>query len=143
MVFVFVGLSAFCSILLPFVFTNQMTFSLPCKVVVRFHLFEWPALLLLMQMFGREAAKLLDFVECFPDGYRKGTIIAKACADVGIEGFPTWVINGEVRNLYAPLLFYLSPLEYFKLRLPLFTRLPFWTRHTNYTIRLVSPLGHS
>ncbi|PSS00440.1 Thiol-disulfide oxidoreductase [Actinidia chinensis var. chinensis] len=48
------------------------------------------------QMFGREAAKLLDVVECFPDGYRKGTIIAKACADVGIEGFPTWVINGEV-----------------------------------------------
>uniref|UniRef100_A0A5B7C3V3 Putative thiol-disulfide oxidoreductase LTO1 n=1 Tax=Davidia involucrata TaxID=16924 RepID=A0A5B7C3V3_DAVIN len=48
------------------------------------------------QTFGREAAKLLDYVECFPNGYRKGTKIAKACADVGIEGFPTWVINGEV-----------------------------------------------
>ncbi|THG15118.1 hypothetical protein TEA_005478 [Camellia sinensis var. sinensis] len=59
------------------------------------------------QTFGREAAKLLDYVECFPDGYRKGIKIAKACADARIEGFPTWVINGEVRNLYAakPMLF--------------------------------------
>ncbi|KAI6671554.1 hypothetical protein NL676_006439 [Syzygium grande] len=48
------------------------------------------------QMFGREAAKILDYVECFPDGYKKGTKIAKQCADVGIEGFPTWLINGEV-----------------------------------------------
>ncbi|KAM7524023.1 hypothetical protein LguiA_013925 [Lonicera macranthoides] len=48
------------------------------------------------QMFGREAAKLLDYVECFPDGYRKGIKIAKACSDVGIEGFPMWVINDKV-----------------------------------------------
>ncbi|KAK3018046.1 hypothetical protein RJ639_005171 [Escallonia herrerae] len=47
-------------------------------------------------MFGHEAAKLLDYVECFPDGYKNGTKIAKACTGVGIEGFPTWVINGEV-----------------------------------------------
>lgn len=52
-----------------------------------------------MQMFGREAAKLLDYVECFPEGYKKGTKILKACADAGIEGFPTWVINGQVRKL--------------------------------------------
>ncbi|KAL7255604.1 hypothetical protein ACSBR1_009694 [Camellia fascicularis] len=48
------------------------------------------------QTFGREAAKLLDYVECFPDGYRKGIKIAKACADARIEGFPTWVVNGKV-----------------------------------------------
>ncbi|XP_008241994.1 PREDICTED: thiol-disulfide oxidoreductase LTO1 [Prunus mume] len=48
------------------------------------------------QMFGREAAKLLNYVECFPGGFRKGTIMDKACIDVGIEGFPTWVINGQV-----------------------------------------------
>lgn len=48
------------------------------------------------QIFGREASKLLDYVECFPEGYRKGVKIAKACADARIEGFPTWVINGEV-----------------------------------------------
>ncbi|XP_074372405.1 thiol-disulfide oxidoreductase LTO1 isoform X2 [Apium graveolens] len=46
------------------------------------------------QMFGSEAAKLLNYTECFPDGYRTGVKIDKACANVGIEGFPTWVING-------------------------------------------------
>lgn len=48
------------------------------------------------EMFGHEAAKLLDYVECFPDGYRKGIKMAKACGAVDIEGFPTWVINGQV-----------------------------------------------
>ncbi|VVB10122.1 unnamed protein product [Arabis nemorensis] len=48
------------------------------------------------EMFGREAAKLLNYVECFPEGYKKGTKIFKACADAGIEGFPTWIINGQV-----------------------------------------------
>lgn len=51
-------------------------------------------------MFGSEAAKLLDYTECFPDGYRTGVKIDKACANVGIEGFPTWVINGQVRKLF-------------------------------------------
>ncbi|KAL9246286.1 hypothetical protein vseg_019842 [Gypsophila vaccaria] len=48
------------------------------------------------EMFGREAAKLLDYVECFPDGFKKGTLMIPACSTIGIEGFPTWVINGEV-----------------------------------------------
>ncbi|XP_048431238.1 thiol-disulfide oxidoreductase LTO1 isoform X1 [Pyrus x bretschneideri] len=48
------------------------------------------------QMFGSEAAKLLNYVECFPGGFRKGTIMQKECFDVQIEGFPTWVINGQV-----------------------------------------------
>ncbi|GMI68238.1 Lumen Thiol Oxidoreductase 1 [Hibiscus trionum] len=48
------------------------------------------------QMFGREAAKLLDYIECFPDGYKTGTVMIKACADANLEGFPTWVINGQV-----------------------------------------------
>ncbi|KAM0975189.1 hypothetical protein ACFX13_018542 [Malus domestica] len=48
------------------------------------------------QMFGSEAAKLLNYVECFPGGFRKGTIMQKECFDVEIEGFPTWVINGQV-----------------------------------------------
>ena len=47
-------------------------------------------------MFGREAAKELNYVECFPGGYRKGTIMAKECIDAKLEGFPTWVINGQV-----------------------------------------------
>ncbi|KAL2934117.1 Thiol-disulfide oxidoreductase LTO1 [Bienertia sinuspersici] len=48
------------------------------------------------EMFGREAIKELDYVECFPDGVKKGVKMASACTAVGIEGFPTWVINGEV-----------------------------------------------
>ncbi|XP_027360546.1 thiol-disulfide oxidoreductase LTO1 isoform X2 [Abrus precatorius] len=48
------------------------------------------------EMFGNEAAKQLDYVECFPEGYRKGTKMIKACLDAKIEGFPTWVINGQV-----------------------------------------------
>ncbi|XP_019444862.1 PREDICTED: thiol-disulfide oxidoreductase LTO1 [Lupinus angustifolius] len=48
------------------------------------------------EMFGREAAKELDYVECFPEGYRTGTKMLKACIDAKIEGFPTWIINGQV-----------------------------------------------
>ncbi|XP_056685223.1 thiol-disulfide oxidoreductase LTO1-like isoform X2 [Spinacia oleracea] len=48
------------------------------------------------EMFGREAMQLLDYVECFPDGVKKGIKMVSACSDVGIEGFPTWLINGEV-----------------------------------------------
>lgn len=47
-------------------------------------------------MFGSEAMKILDYVECFPDGVKKGIKMVPACNEVGIEGFPTWVINGEV-----------------------------------------------
>lgn len=48
------------------------------------------------QMFGREAAKLLDYVECFPDGVKKGAYMANACREAKLEGFPSWIINGEV-----------------------------------------------
>ncbi|KAL2457656.1 Thiol-disulfide oxidoreductase LTO1 [Forsythia ovata] len=48
------------------------------------------------EMFGREAAELLDYVECFPDGVSEGIKMAKACTEVKLEGFPTWVINGQV-----------------------------------------------
>ncbi|KAK7406881.1 hypothetical protein VNO78_08516 [Psophocarpus tetragonolobus] len=48
------------------------------------------------EMFGREAAKQLDYVECFPEGYRTGTRMVQACLDAKLEGFPTWIINGQV-----------------------------------------------
>ncbi|XP_077220465.1 thiol-disulfide oxidoreductase LTO1-like isoform X2 [Tasmannia lanceolata] len=48
------------------------------------------------QMFGREAAEIVDYIECFPTGVGRGRKIAEACKDVGIEGFPTWVIKGKV-----------------------------------------------
>lgn len=50
-------------------------------------------------MFGLEATKVLDYVECFPNGAGKGRTMASECSAVGIEGFPTWVIKGKVRNI--------------------------------------------
>lgn len=52
------------------------------------------------QMFGREAAKVLDYVECYPDGFKTGTELGKECAKIKIEGFPMWVINGQVLKGY-------------------------------------------
>lgn len=47
------------------------------------------------QMFGKEAMKYFDYVECYPEGYRSGVQIAKECDAVDIQGFPTWIINGQ------------------------------------------------
>jgi hypothetical protein len=52
-----------------------------------------------MQIFGREATKILDYVECFPNGAGKGKKMAPECAAAGIEGFPTWIINGKVLTI--------------------------------------------
>lgn len=48
------------------------------------------------QMFGAEATDILDYVECYPNGYRKGVKIAKACEEANIQGFPTWKVKGQV-----------------------------------------------
>ncbi|GJP52723.1 hypothetical protein CLOM_g11811 [Closterium sp. NIES-68] len=48
------------------------------------------------QAFGAEASKYLPYVECYPEGFRAGVKLAKACQDVNIEGFPTWIIDGKV-----------------------------------------------
>ncbi|XP_006828878.2 thiol-disulfide oxidoreductase LTO1 [Amborella trichopoda] len=48
------------------------------------------------EMFGKEASKIVDYVECFPEGYRKGMQVAKVCKDAGIDGFPTWIIKDQV-----------------------------------------------
>nr|XP_018450399.1 PREDICTED: thiol-disulfide oxidoreductase LTO1-like isoform X2 [Raphanus sativus] len=61
------------------------------------------------EMFGREAAKLLNYVECFPEGYKKGVQIFKACSDARIEGFPTWMINGQVSKTSGSLLTFFFP----------------------------------
>lgn len=52
-------------------------------------------------MFGREAAKRLDYVECFPEGVGKGRKMAKVCADASIEGFPTWIIKDKVWRVFS------------------------------------------
>jgi len=52
------------------------------------------------EYFGQEAMADFPYVECYPEGFfrsedGKGTVIDKACSDIGIRGFPTWVINGK------------------------------------------------
>ncbi|EPS71885.1 hypothetical protein M569_02874, partial [Genlisea aurea] len=48
------------------------------------------------EIFGGEASKLLDYVECFPDGMNKETKMAEACVDAKLKGFPTWSIKGQI-----------------------------------------------
>ncbi|CAM6097051.1 unnamed protein product [Calypogeia fissa] len=48
------------------------------------------------QMLGREAMKYVDYVECYPEGYKKGVPIAKPCDEANIQGFPTWIIKGQI-----------------------------------------------
>ena len=45
------------------------------------------------EMFGKEASKTLKVVECAPTGQNNQ---AELCQSKGIEGFPTWEINGEL-----------------------------------------------
>ncbi|KAL1536879.1 thiol-disulfide oxidoreductase LTO1-like [Salvia divinorum] len=48
------------------------------------------------EIFGREAAKLLDYIECYPDGLKAGTKMAEACYGIDLKYFPSWEINGQV-----------------------------------------------
>mmetsp|Transcript_36346 Transcript_36346/g.114760 ORF Transcript_36346/g.114760 Transcript_36346/m.114760 type:complete len:231 (+) Transcript_36346:157-849(+) len=47
------------------------------------------------QLFGKEAQSNLPYVECYPDGFKRGEPMLEACEAAGIEGFPTWVIGGQ------------------------------------------------
>ena len=54
------------------------------------------------QDFGYEAMKEFPYVECFPQGWSKGVSMATECtvplgsAGTKLQGFPTWVIGGQV-----------------------------------------------
>jgi len=52
------------------------------------------------EMFGKEATADLKVVECAPDGQNSQT---KLCQKKGIEGFPTWEINGTLDSGVKPL----------------------------------------
>ena len=45
------------------------------------------------ELFGKEAYKELNVVECARDGKNSKT---KLCIDKKIKGFPSWEINGEI-----------------------------------------------
>ncbi|KAI3794300.1 hypothetical protein L1987_36929 [Smallanthus sonchifolius] len=47
-------------------------------------------------MFGHEAIKLLNYGECYPDGFKIGTGLSQECNEVKKTGFPMWVINGQL-----------------------------------------------
>lgn len=72
------------------------------------------------QLFGKEAAKQLNYVECDPQGVNPQT---QACRDAGVKGFPTWVIKGQMTSgtqsldKLAELSGYTGPKD-FKYKLP-------------------------
>ena len=47
---------------------------------------------------GRQAMAVVEYVECFPDGWRKGEPLAPACAAADVKGFPWWEIAGEAHS---------------------------------------------
>lgn len=48
-------------------------------------------------LFGKEAAKLIDYFECDPQGQNSRAEICKAAA-ANIQGFPTWEIKGQFHS---------------------------------------------
>ncbi|MBD3881575.1 vitamin K epoxide reductase family protein [Phormidium tenue FACHB-886] len=45
------------------------------------------------QLFGKQAAAQITYIECAPDGQNAQT---QLCQDKKIEGFPSWEINGQL-----------------------------------------------
>ena len=52
------------------------------------------------ELFGKEAAKALKVVECAPDGQDNQVDL---CRSKGLEGFPSWEINGAIDSGVKPL----------------------------------------
>ena len=45
------------------------------------------------ELFGKKAAKALKVVECAPDGQNNQVDL---CKSKGLQGFPSWEINGSI-----------------------------------------------
>ena len=61
--------------------------------VVKYSAYWCPNCLDQSELFGKEAYKELNVVECARDGKNSQT---KLCIDKKIEGFPSWEINGKI-----------------------------------------------
>ena len=48
------------------------------------------------ELFGAQALANFPYVECYPEGYKRGVGLAAACQGPDIKGFPTWVIGDEL-----------------------------------------------
>ena len=70
------------------------------KGVVKYSAYWCPNCLDQSELFGKEAYKELNVVECARDGKNSQT---KLCIDKKIEGFPSWEINGNIIIGVQPL----------------------------------------
>ena len=61
--------------------------------VVKYSAYWCPNCLNQSELFGKEAYKELNVVECARDGKNSQT---QLCIDKKIEGFPSWEINGKI-----------------------------------------------
>ena len=63
------------------------------KGVVKYSAYWCPNCLNQSELFGKQAYKELNVVECARDGLNSQT---QLCIDKKIKGFPTWEINGKL-----------------------------------------------
>jgi hypothetical protein len=63
------------------------------KGVVKYSAYWCPNCLTQSELFGKQAYKELNVVECARDGINSQT---QLCIDKKIKGFPTWEINGNL-----------------------------------------------
>ena len=63
------------------------------KGVVKYSAYWCPNCLNQSELFGKQAYKELNVVECANDGKNSKT---QLCIDKNIQGFPTWEINGKL-----------------------------------------------
>ena len=63
------------------------------KGVVKYSAYWCPNCLNQSELFGKQAYKKLNVVECARDGKNSQT---QLCIDKKIKGFPTWEINGKL-----------------------------------------------
>ena len=61
--------------------------------VVKYSAYWCPNCLNQSELFGKQAYKELNVVECASDGIKSQT---QLCIDKKIKGFPTWEINGKL-----------------------------------------------
>jgi len=61
--------------------------------VVKYSAYWCPNCLIQSELFGKQAYRELNVVECARDGINSQT---QLCMDKKIKGFPTWEINGKL-----------------------------------------------
>jgi len=61
--------------------------------VVKYSAYWCPNCLIQSELFGQQAYKELNVVECARDGKNSQT---QLCIDKEIQGFPSWEINGKI-----------------------------------------------